>query len=480
MSVSSIAIPRIHQKSARATTTGRSIAFACLAMLVSYLPFSSVNAFLGTIGQSTGASTSDLQWVTDAFTVALAGTVLSGGVLAARYGRARVTLLGLALSAIGCAVGLLSGLGTRPEAIHALWAAQALAGIGGGLVMSASLELIVSVTESTAARAQAIGLWAGANVIALGGGPFISGVIVERTDWRWLYVPVLACLLAVCAFGVISTDRSAAGEDRQLDRTGQLVAAAGIIAVVDGVIHGGAAGWTSAQTLAPVAIGVLLLTAFIAVERRSAHPVVEPRLFRSAGFTAAGVAAMAVLFSVIGTVFVLSLYFAHLDVSGLGIAVRLSSLFAGNATASVIASRLQRRLGARTVLVTGLAIATLGELALLTIGDHTALAAVTSRLVLTGVGCGLVMATATAVAVQSAPGQLAGAAGAANNAVRQLGGALGAAVIGGIFAGQLDAGSSYTSAVHASVAVLAGVLATAALLSAALLFHARSSTPTHA
>jgi MFS family permease len=146
------------------------IAFACVAMLVSYLPFSAVNGVLGAVGASTGASTSDLQWVTDAFTVALAGTVLSAGVLAARYGRAGVTLAGLALTGLGAGVGLASGAASHPDAVYVLWAGQAIAGVGGGLVMSESLELIVAAAGSVAQRTQAIGLWAGANVVSLGGG----------------------------------------------------------------------------------------------------------------------------------------------------------------------------------------------------------------------------------------------------------------------------------------------------------------------
>lgn len=202
---------------ARAGSPGVTIAFACLAMLVSYLPFSGVNGVLGAIGQSTAAGTADLQWVTDAFTVALAGSVLSGGILAARL-RARPRHArgpGPYRARFGCRLRCRRRVAPRrgPRPV----AAQAIAGIGGGLVMSASLELIVSVATSIAQRAQAIGLWAGANVVELGGGPFLSGWVTEWSGWRWLYLPVLALAVGAIAAGVIAADRSPDEDSRRLD-----------------------------------------------------------------------------------------------------------------------------------------------------------------------------------------------------------------------------------------------------------------------
>ncbi|MBV8221519.1 MAG: MFS transporter [Solirubrobacterales bacterium] len=462
--------------SRRSRSRRLTIAFACVAMLVCYLPFSAVNGVLGAIGASTGASTSDLQWVTDAFTVALAGTVLSGGVLAARCGPARVTLAGLTLTGLGSVLGLISGAVSPSHAIQVLWAGQGLAGIGGGLVMSASLELIIAVAGSAADRARAIGLWAGANVVALGGGPFLSGWLSDWTSWRWLYVPVLACVLGTIAVGAVAAD--SAGEKRRdrLDWAGQLIATLGVLALIYGVISAGKSGWTCTPAMIGTGLGLVLLVGFFVAEQRATNPVIAPQLFVSPGFSAAGVAAMTVLFAVIGTVFVLSLYFAHLGSSGLGIALRLGSLFAGNAMASVLAPRFQTRLGVPSVLVGGLLIAAAGQATLLAIGDSTDLADTAWRLSLFGVGCGLVMATATALAVQSAPPRFAGSAGAANNAIRQIGAALGTAVIGGIFARQLATGASPASAVHLCATVLVAVLLAAAILAAATLRSRRSLT----
>jgi MFS family permease len=451
------------------------LVFACAAMLVSYLPFSAVNGVLGTIGTATGAGTGDLQWVTDAFTVALVGAVLSAGVLGDLYGRKRVALAGLGLTVVSTVTGFIAGGLHGAAGIHLLWLGQAAGGLGAGMVMSSTLALVAATAPTAAARTRAIAAWAAANVIGLGGGPFLSGVIADHASWRWLYPPITVLALAAVTFGASRARESAAPAGRRLDWPGQVTGAAGVVALVYGVIHGGVSGWMTPATLAGLAVGALGLAAFVLVEHRAAAPLLRPQLFASGGFTAAGLAAMAVLFTVVGVVFVLTLFFAHQQVSGIGIAVRLGCLFGGNAAASLTSARLQALTSPRTVLITGLLIAAAGVTSLLTITGATGLGGFAWRLAIAGAGCGLVVATSTAVAVQSVPPELAGMAGAANNAVRQFGGALGTAVIGVVFADQLHAGAGYAGAVHSCAITLIVLLAVAAVAAAALLFARRPS-----
>ncbi|WNV88238.1 hypothetical protein [Umezawaea sp. Da 62-37] len=246
------------------------------------------------------------------------------------------------------------------------------------------------------------------------------------------------------------------------------------MALVYGVISGGVSGWGSAEALIGLGLGVVALIGFVVVEQRSAAPLLRPALFASRGFSAAGLAAMVVLFTIVGVVFVLSLFFAHQHVSSLGIAVRLACLFGGNAVASLTAARLQAVFGARVVLMAGLVVAPAGLVSLLGTTDTTGLGGFSWRLLITGAGCGLVIATSTAVAVQSVPGEFAGMAGAANNAVRQLGGALGAAVVGVLFAARLRAGAGYSDAVHTCAIALAALLLVTAAATAVLLFARRA------
>ncbi|WNV88237.1 MFS transporter [Umezawaea sp. Da 62-37] len=191
--------------------------FACAAMLVSYLPFSAVNGVLGTIRTSTGASTANLQWVSAAFTAALVGAVLSGGVLGDLHGRRRVALVGLGLTVAGTALGFLAGGFAGGGGIPLLWAAQGAGGLGAGLVMSSTLALIASTAVDAAARNRAIAAWAAANVLGLGSGPFLSGVVADYASWRWLYPPITVLTIVVVVFGASRALESSAPEGRSAD-----------------------------------------------------------------------------------------------------------------------------------------------------------------------------------------------------------------------------------------------------------------------
>ncbi|WP_432824928.1 MFS transporter [Dactylosporangium sp. CA-092794] len=447
----------------------RTVAFACLAMLVSYLPFSAVNGALGAVAATTGAGTGRLQWVSDAFAVALAAAVLPAGVLADRLGRRAVTLAGLAGTALGAAIGWAAGAAGGPSAIVALWVAQGVAGLGAGAVMSASLGLLAATAPDAPRRARWISLWAAATVGGLGLGPFLAGAVGR---WWWLYPPI-ALLAAVAAALGSGVAESRAPRRGPADPAGQAAVAVAVAALVSGVIEGGTAGWTAPATLAAFGVAALAVVALAAIERRAAAPLLPLSLFASRGFAAAGLAATVVLFAVGGGLFFLSLALSRQHVGQLGIALRLACLFAGNATAAVVAGRLQRRWPSRAILLGGLVVAATGAALLLTLpgGDPAAgrLSALGWRLAILGAGAGLVMSTSSTVAVQSVPGAFAGLAGAANNAVRQIGAALGPAVLGGLLAGEP------ADAVRACATALTAALSLTALISFPLLMTRRTT-----
>lgn len=464
----------------RMRSTVATAGFASAAMLVSYLPFSAVNGALGAIGAGAHASTAQLQWVTDAFTVALTAALLFGGVAAERRGRRRLTVVGLGLTVLGSVLGWIAGGLRGVDSVHLLWEAQAIAGAGGGLVMSASLSLIATTVSSPASRARWIAVWAAGNVIGLGMGPFLAGAataLVAGPDaWRWLFPPVVALALLVAAFGLCAAREARAVAAPRTDPVGQVLGTVGVLALVSGVIDAGSDGLAAPAAAGGLIAGVVLLGGFLLWERRAASPTLRPALFASAGFSAATLAAAAVLFTVIAVVFVSSLGFTGQGIGSFGVATRIGCLFLGNAVASVVAGRLNGRFDPRGVLVAGLVVTAGGLGTLLVPGSGADLASVGWRLALTGTGCGVVVATSTVVALRSVPADLTGMAAIAHNVVRQLGGALGAAVVGGVLASRLAAGVDPATATRACMAFLL-VLVLFTTVTTAVLFgrHRRTS-----
>jgi len=450
---------------------GWTVGFASAAMLVSYLPFSAVNGSLGILSDATRASTSDLQWLTDAFALALAVTVLPAGAVSERLGRRATVVLGLALIALGAVIGLTAGGSPGPVAIPLLWAAQAVAGVGGGAVMSASLALITAAAPDVPARRRGIAIWAAAVTCGLGVGPFLAAAVIETVGLRWLFAPILVLAVATGATGHFLVPEPLSARRSSVDVAGMLLSALTVGAVVAAVIRAGSTGWSDAFVVEMLAIALVGLAAFLLREHRAADPVLPLTMFSSRRFTAAGLAAATMLFSIVGAVFVLSLLLDCDGDSEIGIALQLGCLFAANAVASLAAATLQARIGAARVLGGGLFVAAAGAAFLATAGEYD-VAHLAWRLALFGLGSGLVMSTASALAVSDLPPASAGPAGAANNALRQLGAALGAAVLGSVLAAQLTS-QDFTSAVRTCLLVLTGVLTVTAVTCTALLLPRR-------
>lgn len=450
-----------HPRSGAAT-----IVFAWAAMLVSYLPFSAVNGALPSIGRDAHAGTADLQWVTDAFTVALVVAVLAGGWLGDRFGRRRVTLIGLALTVVCSVIGLIAGIlattGTSPSpaAIPLLWVGQGIGGIGGGLVMSATLPLIALTASTPAVRDRAITVWAAANVIGLGAGPFLTGASAAVAGWPALFVPTAVLALATLVVGALIAREARSPARPSLDVSGLVTGAEGTVLLVFGVIRGGADGWTDPVALGSLTAAVLLLVVFVVVELRGRQPILDPRLFRSGPFSAAGLAAAVALFTMVGVVFVISIALGRSGVDASGIALQLGCLFAGNVAASITAGPLLARIPGPVILIGGLVVAAAGSATLFILPSLTSPFGLAWRLVVIGIGCGFAVATAAAMAVRSVTRERSGMAGVANNTLRQVGGALGAAVVGAVFAAALGASTAATM----SAALLGGVHAAAGLL----------------
>ncbi|MFE7834591.1 MFS transporter [Streptomyces sp. NPDC057474] len=401
------------------------LVMACVGVFVAYLPVTSVSASLPAIQRSLDASTSQLSWVSDAFVLPMAALILTAGVFGDVHGRKKVFQAGLALSGAGALVALCA------QSVQILWAGQALAGLGSAALLPTTLALISHAVPDPRERGRFIGLWATSLAAALALGPVIAGVVLDHYDWRWIYLlPVPASLAAMVCAAKLLTDSRAPGT-RRLDWPGQLTAALTITTLVYGIIEGGATSFTDPKVMVALSTAAVGAVAFVVVERASGSPMLDLTLFRSPAFTATTLIAMISFLGLIGFFFTLSLYFGMVQrLSTLDAAWRLLMVSMVPLVLGATVGRLVHRVSPRVLIPGGLLIATAALLSLTNIGAHTSFGSLAWRLALLGLGMAFVITPMTATAVSSVPFHQAGMAAAGNNAFRQVGAALGPAVLG--------------------------------------------------
>lgn len=466
-----------------ATTTERralalTITLAVVGVFVTYVPITAVSVSLTTIRAATGGSTSDLQWVSDAYIIPMAAAILSAGVFGDLHGRRRVFVLGMALTVVGAAVAALAGALEEQSALHVLWIGQAISGFGAGLLLPTTLALIAHAVPDLHDRARFVAMWATGLVAGLAIGPLIAGVILEFAGWGWIFVPTIALALVtgVIAWRWLPESKAPAG--RHLDWPGQILATIAIAASIFGVIEGGESGWGAATTIIGLGAGAVALAGFIVAELRSTSPLLEVRLFRSPAFSAAGFAALIALFVLVGTIFLVSIFFgAAQHLSPLQIGLRLLFLNGVTALVNPLVGMAMRRVGAVALLAGGLGLGAVALVLLSTMDTDTSFGAAAWRLAVLGVADAFMLSTMAVAAIHAVPHHLAGMAAAANTALRQYGAALGPAVLGVVFTSRLSAGASMTGALQTSLLICAIALVIAV---AACLTSLRRTAPTSA
>jgi EmrB/QacA subfamily drug resistance transporter len=434
-----------------------------------------VNVALGRIGTDLGADFAGLQWTVNAYTLALASLILLGGSLGDHLGRRRVFVVGVVWFALA---SLLCGLAPN---LGLLVAGRALQGVGGALLTPGSLALI-SASFRGPDRAAAIGAWSGLGGIAGAVGPFLGGWLVEWS-WRAVFLvnlPLAAVVVVVALRHVPETrDREAAPG---LDVPGTLLAVAALGALTWSLTTLGASGTPVAWAV--LAVGVVALGVFVAVERRSPHPLVPPQLFADRSFTGANVATLLV-YGALGVVFLLL-------VLQLQVVAGFSPLVAGTALLpltvimlvfSARAGALAQRIGPRLPMTIGPLVSAAGLLLLRRIGPGASwLADVLPGVAVFGAGLALTVAPLTATVLGSAPDRYAGAASGVNNAVARAAGLLSVAVVPGL-AG--ISGADYTDpaafgAGFGMALLIAAVLLTVAGAVSFALVHPRVMQPSAA
>jgi EmrB/QacA subfamily drug resistance transporter len=333
-----------------------------------------------------------------------------------------------------------------------------------------SLTLLAAAVEP-GRRAVVIGIWGGVSGLGVALGPLVGGAIVEGLAWQWIFwlnVPV-GLVVAPLVLVVLTESR---GPDRALDVPGLLRAGPGVLAVVWGIVHADAAGWGSVTTVAALVGGLLLLLLFVVWQRRAAAPLVPLRLFRSRGFGASNAASMAFSFGTFGAVFLLAQFFQVVQgMSPLAAAARTMPWTLAPMVVAPLAGLFTARIGSRVLVTTGMV---MQALALAWIASMLAVdvpfSALVRPFVVAGVGMGLTLAPVATVVLASVPDADHGKASGVNSTLREIGVALGVAVLTAVFAanGSYDSGPSYVDGLAPAAYLGAGIVLVGAMTALAL------------
>lgn len=406
------------------------LAVCCLSLLIVSLDVTALNVALPSIQHDLDSSVSGLQWTVDGYTLVLASLLMFSGSLADRIGRRRVFQTGLAVFTTASVLcSLAPGLGW-------LIAARVLQAVGGSMLNPVAMSIISNVFADSRERARAIGVWSGVVGISMAAGPIIGGALVEWAGWRaifWINAPIGLAALALTRRYV---PESRAARPRRVDPVGQALAIALLATLTYAIIESPAHGWASPLVIACTLAALGALLALLWYEPRRTDPLIDLRLFRSVPFTGATLTAVATFFSLGGFLFISSLYLQNVR--------RLDPLHAGlfmlpMAVMALVSAPLSGRIvaarGPRIPLVAaGTALCASATLQALTYSTHLSVALLFPAYALFGIGFGMVNAPITNTAVASLPRSQAGVAAAMASTGRQLGQALGVAVIGTLMA----------------------------------------------
>jgi EmrB/QacA subfamily drug resistance transporter len=420
-------------------------------LLVVVVDNSIVNVALPTLARQLHASTTSLQWVVDAYTLATAGLLLTLGSLGDRVGRHRTLAAGLLVFGLGSVLAALS------SSAAPLIAFRALMGVGAAAIMPSTLSILTNVFTVASERAKAIALWSAVAGLGVAIGPTLGGWLLEHFSWGSIFmvnVPIVGAALIAGRFVVppsVGRHRSAA------DPVGAVLSIAGLVAIVYAIIEAPEHGWLSSTTLGTASLGTVIMAAWVAWELRSSHPMVDLRIFRDARFGVASFAVTMVFFSLFGWLFLFTQQMQFvLGYSALQAGVRALPFALTMGVISQPAARLATRFGTKVVVASGLALMAGGFSLVATSTAHTGYSFLLVASVIIAAGMGLAMAPATESIMGSLPPAQAGVGSAVNDTTRALGGALGVAVVGSIassvFAAHLRPGLVHIPALFATQA----------------------------
>ena len=404
------------------------LAILSFALALISLDNTIVNVALPSLQEDLKATSAQLQWVVDAYSVLFAGTLLLAGSLGDRFGRKKVLLIGLVIFGAGSLAA-----GAAPDA-DVLIACRALMGIGGAFIMPSTLSILVQTFTAPTERAQAIGIWAAVAGVGVAIGPIVGGALLEHFSWHSVFLVNPPLVLIVLGLAIAFIPESLDASKPRLDVRGAALSSLGLIALVTFIVELPDSGLTVTTVLAGLA-ALMLLASFVWWENRAPRPLLPMTLFKERLFTVAVVLVGLVYFALMGALFFLPQFLQLVQgMTPLESGVSMLPGAGGLLVASLFSPRLAEKWGARLVVVTGVLLVTAGLLSMSFVEPMTSYAYVGFALGITGIGMGLTLPQATNGVLSCVPRERSGMGSAVNDAVSELGGSFGVAILGGILA----------------------------------------------
>jgi EmrB/QacA subfamily drug resistance transporter len=407
---------------------------------------------------------SGLEWTVNAYTLTFAVLLLTGAALGDRFGRRRLLAIGLTIFTAASAAAALA------PSIGALDAARAVQGLGGAIVLPLTLT-ILSAAVPPARRGLALGAWSGISGLAVAMGPLVGGAVVSGISWHWIFwlnVP-FGVVLAPLA---LSRLQESYGPSSKLDLPGLGLGSAGLFGIVWGLVRGNSLGWGSPEIVGALVAGFAMLAAFVAWERRTAAPMLPMRFFRNRTFALANVSSLFMFFGMFGSIFLLAQFFQTVQhYSPLASGLRVLPWTAMPIVVAPIAGALSDKIGGSKLMGAGLALQASGLAWFAAVATPTTpYSSLILPFVLSGAGMALFFAPVANVVLSSVTPTEEGQASGANNAIRELGGVFGVAVLASIFAhaGGYRTGATFVNGMTPAVYVGAAVVAVGALAALAI------------
>ncbi|GAA4301351.1 MFS transporter [Streptomyces venetus] len=429
-----------------------------------------VTTALPSIREDLGGALHDLEWTVSAYTLTFAVLLMFGAALGDRFGRRRLFVAGLAVFTGASAAAAMA------PGIDSLIAARAVQGAGAAVMMPLTLTLLTAAVP-VAKRGMAYGIWGAVNGLAVASGPLVGGTLTEHLSWQWIFwlnVPLGLALIPLARLRLAESH----GTGAPLDVPGTLLASGGLFGIVYGLVRGPADGWTGSLVLTGLFAGSALLAGFVLYSTRAANPMLPMRLFRSRAFSGINAASLLMFLGMFGSIFLLSQYMQGvLGYSPTEAGLRMLPWTGMPMLVAPIAGILADRVGGRPVVATGLFLQALGlgYMSVVATADASYVSQLPA-LIISGVGMALFFAPASHLVMSSVRPQEQGIASGANNALREVGGALGIAVMASIFAAQggYETGQTFVDGMRPALVVGSAVVALAGI--AALLIPTRRRT----